>query len=284
MAELLQLPENPASAEAHQDTLQNPWSQVEALLKPEALAQTIQEIDHTIAHDPKLALVREANEQKEGLYRRYEQTSGPDLIDQITEIDERLHTELQEDASRLYHLGVERFDATRQRVHIAPDHPLADVQLSDESPQTIIVRPGTRTENPQQALEQLQALPFVNELWLEARILPGVVNVQATSEHPLHIPSAGLIGAHNLASWAGRQTGNLKDGRPSSEVILDYASRTTPLPELEDVACYIQPDGRQLFVSTNSSHRSAAYKAQGAPVIPVKRLAFYRLKENYFTA
>ena len=260
---------------------ENPWNRLEHMLSQESLEQRARDLNEQIIYDPHLRVIRGVRAQLEALYARYEQEGSLSLITEIDAVNTRLHEELQEDNTRLHLLETEQYEATQGIIHASSDDPLVRFSVSpdiDNQPRAII-HPGVPPDDEQHVLTQLQALPFMHEASLGARMLPGTVVVRAEAE-PIHIPADELLGAHNLESWAGRGAYNKKDGRPSTAVVLDYASRPTDIPPLEYVVCYIQPNGRRIFMAPSSAHRAAAQKARGAPTIGVREIAFHRLREN----
>ncbi len=97
---------------------------------------------------------------------------------------------------------------------------------------------------------------------------------------PMEVPLGMFVNAASFDSWHGRPTGVMKDGRPSNEVIQDYAGRETQPPPVEASTMYLLPDGRVFFRSENS-HRTAAAISRGDEHIQVEgRVRVYVLKDT----
>ena len=104
------------------------------------------------------------------------------------------------------------------------------------------------------------------------------IEVEAKTE--IHIPLGMFVSAESFESWRGRPEGDYKDNRPSSEVIEDYAERSTKAPAVESLTGYVLPDGRAYFKSANS-HRVAAAILRGDERIAVEgRIKLCILNEN----
>lgn len=97
-------------------------------------------------------------------------------------------------------------------------------------------------------------------------------------QSPLEFPMAAFISAAGFDSWDGRRH-SLKDGRPSKEVIIDYASRPTDIPPVDEAFALILPNGEVVLEPVNS-HRTAAAKLKGQQTLAVKRVLIGRAKTS----
>lgn len=95
-------------------------------------------------------------------------------------------------------------------------------------------------------------------------------------ENPMEFPVTAFVSAVGFDSWEGRSYGD-KEGRPSREVIADYASRPTEIPPVDEAFAMIQPDGEVILEPINS-HRTAAAKLKGQQSLAVKRVTVARAK------
>ena len=100
-----------------------------------------------------------------------------------------------------------------------------------------------------------------------------------SDDNPIEIPTSALVSAIGFSGWQeGRGRGYkgqhiLKDGKLSTEVIHDYATRESDIPNI-DATGVILPDGKVVFLAENS-HRAAAAKLRGQSTIKVNRLTLW---------
>ena len=85
---------------------------------------------------------------------------------------------------------------------------------------------------------------------------PGVILV-SSPDTITEIPIGMFVSAIGFDSWNGRPEHIYKDGRPSRQVIEEYAALESAPPPINDLTGIALPDGRLVFVSGNS-HRLAA--------------------------
>jgi hypothetical protein len=99
-------------------------------------------------------------------------------------------------------------------------------------------------------------------------------------DEPLELPLTAVVSAVAFESWeTGRPQHVLKDDRQSAAVIMDYASRETPLPPVDVATALIFEDGKVIIMSSNS-HRVGAAKLRGQSTIQIKKLEVRRVKEE----
>lgn len=87
--------------------------------------------------------------------------------------------------------------------------------------------------------------------------------------HPIYITPDSIVGAQSFEDWRGRSSPTLKqddmgDKKPSTDVIVDYATRGTPLPTVE-LDLIPQEDG-QLILYAENAHRVAAARLRSEPL------------------
>lgn len=105
-----------------------------------------------------------------------------------------------------------------------------------------------------------------------------------SKDKPVEIPVTAIVSAAGFRSWQDGRGRNsegrliLKDDKPSHEVIKDYASRETEIPNI-DVTAVILPDGKVIYLSENA-HRAAAAKMKGQDTIKVNRMLVWAAKER----
>lgn len=115
--------------------------------------------------------------------------------------------------------------------------------------------------------------------------------LRSDNDNPFEIPVSNIVSAGSFDGWAGRDngTGNKaysKDGQHvigrSLDVIIDYATRNTPLPPLEGAVAFVQPNGLTIFATPNSNHRASAAIARGDKFVKVKgEIQVFILKRNF---
>ena len=92
-----------------------------------------------------------------------------------------------------------------------------------------------------------------------------------TGGHSVDIPVGLIVSADSFESWRGRPEHISKNGRPSEEVIKEYANMPEEeAPPVEDMTAYLLPDGRLFFKSGNSHRVGAAIRRQNASGNTVK--------------
>lgn len=134
---------------------------------------------------------------------------------------------------------------------------------------------------------------FIPARALQANAVPDRAGVVLNSDRQeeYEIPVANMVSAGSFDSWRGRDNGEgdknytKSDGRHvigrSIDTIIDYAKRPTPLPPLEDVEAYVQPNGTVLFTAVTANHRAAAAIARGESAITMNgRMSVVKLTEN----
>ncbi|MGH7195675.1 MAG: hypothetical protein ACREGA_02750 [Candidatus Saccharimonadales bacterium] len=125
-----------------------------------------------------------------------------------------------------------------------------------------------------------QSAPFVPEAFISS-LQDDVASITVELEgcDGLAIPLNAVVSATGFTSWQGRGQ-YLKDGRSSHEVIDDYASRATAIPDIENASAVILPGNQVIFV-THNSHRVAAAKLNNQATIKITgQVHVYRAKEN----
>lgn len=115
-------------------------------------------------------------------------------------------------------------------------------------------------ESIEESRELLTKLPFVGEWTLAKPEAPDRFKIEGKVEIPLE----AVIGAIGLESWAGRSSGHLKNGKPSIEVIREYASmgKYDGSAGLLDSRLVGGSDGRA-YLYLEDAHRAAAAKLRG---------------------
>jgi hypothetical protein len=104
-----------------------------------------------------------------------------------------------------------------------------------------------------------------------------IVEIDAIRQ-PIRIPLAAIVSAMGFKSWeSGRGEGVAKDGKSSPAVILDYASRTTEIPDVDYAMALVQPDGK-VVIMTEDAHRVAAAKRKGQEFISIRNLRVSQAK------
>lgn len=99
------------------------------------------------------------------------------------------------------------------------------------------------------------------------------------------IPVSNIVSAGSFDHWFGNDKnlyGKYPAGKsytkatgehvigPSEGAIMDYAHRSTPLPPLEGISAFVQPNGIVIFKADVSNHRTAAAIAQGMTEVEVE--------------
>jgi hypothetical protein len=119
-----------------------------------------------------------------------------------------------------------------------------------------------------------------------------------SAQEPLQIPASNVVHAKGIDSWEGRENNRFSrtpdssdrevkrskhDGvmRTSAETIDYYAGMDTPIPPVDSMAAYVQPNGLVLYVVGDGSHRAAAMLKQGSETIPTKELTVMMADRNY---
>lgn len=109
---------------------------------------------------------------------------------------------------------------------------------------------------------------------------------------PFVVPVANIVTSHGgFDSWTGRghkgvankmyQKSTGEQGTFSSiSAIKDYAERDTPLPPLEEIYAYVQPDGTVIFATGTSNHRTAAAIVRGQDHVMVDGMVTVRLLDR----
>ena len=111
-----------------------------------------------------------------------------------------------------------------------------------------------------------------------------VATLIANTETPW--PLNNIVGAIGFSSWdEGRENGHLKDGKPSRQVMQEYASRNTEIPGVNfglDVYLYPDDDGKdKLFAVSHNAHRVGAAKLKSQRNIGVSgEVSIFHLPEK----
>jgi hypothetical protein len=126
-------------------------------------------------------------------------------------------------------------------------------------------------ESIDKSSELLEKLPFIREEEFTKSETIDRFEIDGKVEVPLD----SVIGAAGLDSWAGRVDGHLKNGKPSIEVIREYASRGKydGSRGLLDAVVVHGSDGKS-YLYLQSSHRAAAAKLRGDKSIIVDSITF----------
>lgn len=95
---------------------------------------------------------------------------------------------------------------------------------------------------------------------------------------PVGIPLGMFASADSFRSWYGRVGDSFKNGKLSSEVIVEYAQRETPLPPIEGASAYLLPDDRLYFLS-HDAHRVGAAIWRGDPYVKLEGFVTLRTLE-----
>lgn len=95
-----------------------------------------------------------------------------------------------------------------------------------------------------------------------------------TDGQSVDIPIGLIVSGDSFESWHGRPKHISKDGRPSDEVIEEYANKPEETaPPVEYMTAYLLPDGR-VFFRTGNSHRVGAAIRRGDEAGHTKTVKF----------
>lgn len=114
--------------------------------------------------------------------------------------------------------------------------------------------------------DHLKAQSFVNWQDVQPRNKRAI---QVVLEHPIYITPDSIAGAQSFTDWRGRPDQVLKqddigDKKESLDVIMDYATRGTPLPAVE--LRLIPQENGQLILYADNAHRVAAAHLRSEPL------------------
>jgi hypothetical protein len=115
-------------------------------------------------------------------------------------------------------------------------------------------------ESVDESRKLLRQLPFVKDDDLIKYSAPTRLIIDGKQ----HVPLNAVIGAEGIESWAGRGEKNLKDGKPSIDVIREYAARGKYDGSgwMLDARVVNGSDGKA-YLYLSSAHRAAAAKLRG---------------------
>lgn len=149
-----------------------------------------------------------------------------------------------------------------------------------QSDRTIVLK-GTEPAAERLVAELRRNMPtepqlFVTDSTFTHSLDPHSPPVVIEADQVIEVPVTAFVSAMSFYSWEGRGSAWKKDGRPSREVILDYASRQTDIPPVEDALAAVMSDGR-VYLLTLNAHRVAAARLKGQETIGVHRLTVQRV-------
>ncbi len=115
-------------------------------------------------------------------------------------------------------------------------------------------------ESVDESRKLLQQLPFVSQ----RELIKHSTTDRLIIDGKIDVPLDAVIGAEGIASWAGRGENQLKNGKPSIEVIREYASKGKydGSQWMLDARVVRGSDGKS-YLYLDSSHRAAAAKLRG---------------------
>lgn len=168
--------------------------------------------------------------------------------------------------------------------------PLIDDGLDRQHVLPPVERADRSTEDYKRYLLQKE---FTSFGFLSGQRVESSNKIRLWTDEPVKIPVANVVSAGGFSSWSGRDggSGDKEYTRSSGEhgvgrslnAIIDYAERETPLPPVDGVDAYVQPNGVVVFGVENSNHRTAAAIARGSEELLVDGCVnIYMLRENIF--
>lgn len=169
----------------------------------------------------------------------------------------------------------------------------ASPKIDDGIDRTHDQAPGLDPDATRQDFEDyLSKKLFIRPKELEYAVVPdqAEIVIKRHEGKPFKVPVSNIVSAGSFSSWFGNGGGKAyvrsSDGEyvtgSSDNAIMDYARRPTPLPPLEEISAFVQPNGIVIFKASTSNHRTAAAIARGATEVEVDGSIDVRLIDKNF--
>lgn len=137
--------------------------------------------------------------------------------------------------------------------------------------------------------ERLASQPFVSTETINDAVDPTVSQLEIYLTDGFDVPTERVVSAERMESWLGRGndgSGNKSAGEEgivtSFDKIIHNAGRNTPIPSVEVMTMYVQPDGQTFYgLAGDGAHRTAAAILRGEPTVQVYgNIKVVGLREN----
>lgn len=202
--------------------------------------------------------------------------------------------------------GAKPGDSRLRSLEVYQDHPDAEMILKELQSLGSMLEPSLNEEAPfakysqntdkswqyvphKKVLEYLDRKDFI-DTYSVFKNNKGLSMIIKSEDGSIDFPVSLFSAAAGFDSWRGRSDGGLKSyiskygnfKGDSLEAIKHYAGLETPVPLVDYVRVFIQPDG-QVFADNHraDSHRIAAAYLKGDKSIKANRVQIIRLEENF---
>lgn len=146
-----------------------------------------------------------------------------------------------------------------------------------------------RNSDGDQIVDRLRRQPFMSTSEIDKRLDPSASQLEIHLSKPFEVPAHMIMTAEGMDSWLGRGEDGAgeksagEEGSASSlDQIVEYAGRDTPIPPVEAMNMYVQPNGVVFYGLTGQgAHRTAAKVLRSdSPIKVSDRIKVVSLHEN----